>query len=51
MGEYAMGWNAGLDCAIHLMTCGALRKDVTLAEVAEHLAMMKNEAQPAESSL
>lgn len=43
MTEYSMGWDAALECAAHLLTCGALRKDVTLAELAEHLRMIKIE--------
>lgn len=41
--DYAMGYDAGLGVAIHLLTCGALRKDVTLVEIAEHLAMMRTD--------
>lgn len=46
MNDYSMGFDAGLDCAIGLLRCGALRKDVTLLEVADHLAMMKIEREP-----
>jgi hypothetical protein len=44
MEQYTMGFNAGLECAASLLDLGergALRRGVTLAELAEHIRTIK----------
>lgn len=41
--DYSMGYDAGLEVAASLLTSGALRKDVTLAELAAHIRLMQTD--------
>lgn len=48
--NYGYGWNAGLEAAAALLGCVALRRGVTLAELAEHLRLMKIPEPPSQGT-